>query len=178
MNNHVIWLTGLSGSGKSTVANELYKRLKSEGIERIEILDGDDIRSNLSAELGYSKNDRNVNIKRIGYVTSLLARNDVWVIVAAISPYREVREELKRNINNFIEVYCKCPVEVLKQRDPKGLYKKALSGKIKNFTGLDDPYEEPLRPEICLETDREKIIDSVNKIMSFLGFTVPLAYYI
>ena len=103
MNNHVIWLTGLSGSGKSTVANELYKRLKSEGIERIEILDGDDIRSNLSAELGYSKNDRNVNIKRIGYVTSLLARNDVWVIVAAISPYREVREELKRNINNFIE---------------------------------------------------------------------------
>lgn len=174
----VIWFTGLSGAGKSTLANELYRQLKKEGVERIEILDGDEIRTNLSQGLGFSREDRDLNIRRIGYVAKLLARNGVTVIVAAISPYREVREELKRNIDNFVEVHCDCKIQVLQERDPKGLYKRVAAGEIKNFTGIDDPYEEPMYPDLKLRTGEETVENSLNRILQFLGFESSIGYMI
>ncbi len=171
-----IWFTGLSCSGKSTLSRLVESELRKKGLTKIEILDGDVIRTHLSKGLGFSKEDRDTNIRRIGFVCRLLSRNGVIAIVAAISPYREVRDFNRREIGDFIEVYCKCPLEVCIQRDVKGLYKKALAGEIKSYTGIDDPYEEPLTPEVTLETDREGPEESVQKIIQkieSLGYLTP-----
>jgi len=162
-----LWFTGLSGSGKSTLSNMIAERLRQRGA-KVELLDGDVIRTNLSKGLGFSKEDRDTNIRRIGFVCELLSRNGVIAIAAAISPYRAVREEVRSKIKNFVEVYTCCPLEVLIQRDPKGLYKKALAGEIQNFTGISDPYEPPLNPEVIVYTDRETPEESVEKIWSKL----------
>ncbi len=167
-NGFTLWLTGLSGAGKSTLALDLKNKLLERGVE-IELLDGDEVRTNLSKDLGFSKEDRDTNIRRIGYVSRLLARNGVGVISAAISPYREVRDEVRAETEKdgaaFIEVFVKCPIDVLAERDVKGLYKKALAGEIKEFTGVSDPYEDPLRPDITVETDRETVDQSSRKIL-------------
>lgn len=166
-----IWLTGLSGSGKTTLAQSLINELKACDV-KVELLDGDEVRTNLSQGLGFSKEDRDTNIRRIGYVSRLLSRNGVGVISAAISPYREIRDEVRhlitRDGGEFIEVYVQCPIEVLIERDVKGLYKKALAGEIKEFTGVSDPYEEPLNPEVIVNTDRESIEESASKIIAAL----------
>jgi adenylyl-sulfate kinase len=166
-----LWLTGLSGAGKTALAQELLNELRNQGM-LVEVLDGDEVRTNLSKGLKFSKEDRDTNIRRIGYVSRLLSRNGVAVISAAISPYRAIRAEVRRAIENegiqFIEVYVKCPIDVLATRDVKGLYKKALAGEINEFTGVSDPYEEPLSPEIIVETDRESIEQSVTTITSEL----------
>ena len=162
-----LWFTGLSGSGKTTLARLVEAELAARG-NRVEVLDGDIIRTNLSKGLGFSKADRDTNIRRIGFVCHLLTRNDVVAIAAAISPYREVRDEVRQQIGSFVEVYCKCSLEVLVERDVKGLYKKALAGEIKNFTGVDDPYEAPLAAEIVIETDREYPAESAARIISRL----------
>jgi adenylylsulfate kinase len=167
-----LWMTGLSGAGKTTLTTELVKELRNYGLS-IEVLDGDEVRTNLSKGLGFSKEDRDTNIRRIGYVSRLLSRNGVGVITAAISPYRAIRDEVRRSIEAdgalFIEVYVKCPIDVLAERDVKGLYKKALAGEIKEFTGVSDPYEEPLEPEIVVSTDRETVADSAQKILRELA---------
>ncbi|MBI3796467.1 MAG: adenylyl-sulfate kinase, partial [Deltaproteobacteria bacterium] len=162
-----LWFTGMSGAGKSTLTEALTPRLKAIG-KRVEVLDGDEVRTNLSKGLGFSKEDRDTNIRRIGYVAQLLTRNGALVITAAISPYRAIRDEIRGRIGDFVEVYAKCPLEALIDRDVKGLYKKALAGEIKEFTGVSDPYEEPLNPEIVVETDRETVEESVNKILTRL----------
>lgn len=159
-----IWFTGLSGAGKTTLAREVEKRLRARGM-KVEVLDGDVVRQNLSKGLGFSKEDRDTNIRRIGFVCKLLTRNNVVAIAAAISPYRDIRDEVRREIGNFVEVYVECPLEVLVERDVKGLYKKALAGEITNFTGVNDPYEPPLNPEVVVHSDRETIEESVEKIM-------------
>src|SRR6266487_3521247 len=146
-----IWFTGLSGSGKSTLAEIIERRLKQHG-RNVEILDGDIVRTHLSKGLGFSREDRDTNIKRIAFVASLLTRNGVVCISAAIAPYREAREWARGEVEDFVEVYVKCPIEVCRQRDVKGLYKLVDAGKIKNFTGVDDPYEEPDHPEVIVET--------------------------
>ena len=160
-----IWFTGLSCSGKSTLSRRVETELRRRGFNKVEVLDGDVVRTNLSKGLGFSKEDRDANIKRIGFVCKLLSRNGVIAIAAAISPYREIRDFNRREIGNFVEVYCKCPLKVCIERDVKGLYKKALAGEIKDYTGVDDPYEEPLNPEVILETDRESHEESVAKII-------------
>ena len=166
-----LWLTGLSGAGKTTLTEELVPELRGRGV-RVESLDGDEVRTNLSKGLGFSKEDRDTNIRRIGYVSRLLARNGVGVVTAAISPYREVRDEVRRAIEGegatFVEVFVKCPVDVLAARDVKGLYKKALSGEIKECTGISDPYEEPLAPDVLVETDSETVETSAARIISEL----------
>ena len=162
-----IWFTGLSGAGKSTLANLLEPELKARGC-KVEILDGDVIRTNLSKGLGFSKEDRDTNIRRIGFVCNLLARNDVIAVAAAISPYRDVRDELRREMQNFVEVFVECPIDVLAERDVKGLYKKALAGEIKNFTGIDDPYEPPINPEVTVHSDLETPEQSLTKILAKL----------
>lgn len=163
-----LWLTGLSGAGKTTLAGEVAQEFKRRG-RAIEILDGDEVRTNLSKGLGFSREDRDTNIRRIGYVARLLARNGAGVLSAAISPYRDVRDEVRDEIEHdgaeFIEVFVKCPVAVLSARDVKGLYKKALAGEIKEFTGVSDPYEEPLAPDVVVETDQETIEESTLKII-------------
>lgn len=158
-----IWLTGLSGAGKSTIAERLIERLRELGA-KVELLDGDIVRTNLSQGLGFSREDRDTNIRRIGFVTELLARNGVIVIVAAISPYRAVREEVKGKIPHFIEVHVDCSIEVLTVRDTKGLYKRALAGEIGNFTGISDPYEPPENPTVVVHSDRETIDEGIAKI--------------
>jgi adenylylsulfate kinase len=171
-----IWFTGLSGSGKTTLSKRLESELHRRGILKIELLDGDVIRTHLSKGLGFSKEDRDANIKRIGFVCKLLSRNGVVAIAAAISPYREIRDVNRKEIGDFVEVYCKCPLEVCIRRDVKGLYRKALAGEIRNYTGVDDPYEEPLKPEVTLETDRETPEQSVMKIiqkLEVLGYLLP-----
>ncbi len=166
-----VWFTGLSGAGKTTLAQKLLPDLRARGLS-VEVLDGDEVRTNLSQGLGFSKEDRDTNIRRIGYVTRLLSRHGVAVISAAISPYREIRDEVRRVIEaegaEFIEVYVKCPIEVLAERDVKGLYQKALLGEIKEFTGVSAPYEEPLAPEVIVETDRESAEQSAAKIVAYL----------
>ena len=162
-----LWFTGLSGSGKSTLAQYLTPKLIAMG-NKVEILDGDEVRENLSKGLGFSKEDRDTNIRRIGFVAKLLSRNGTVAITAAISPYRDVRDEMRRAIGRFVEVYVKCPIEVLTERDVKGLYRKALAGEIKHFTGVDDPYEPPLKPEVVVESDRESVAESVDKIIRTL----------
>src|SRR5580698_3308386 len=162
-----VWLTGLSGAGKSTLAEQLATRLRAHGA-RVELLDGDVVRTTLSHGLGFSRKDRDTNIRRIGFVAELLARNGVIVIVAAISPYRDTREEVKAKIGNFLEVFVDCPIEVLAERDVKGLYKRALAGEVGNFTGISDPYEPPLHPDITVRSDRESIEEGVGKVWSEL----------
>ncbi|HEU0183755.1 MAG TPA: adenylyl-sulfate kinase [Blastocatellia bacterium] len=166
-----LWFTGLSGAGKTTLTNALVPQLRARGA-RVEVLDGDEVRTNLSKGLGFSKEDRDTNIRRIGYVSRLLARNGVGVIAAAISPYREIRDEVRGFIEGdgavFLEVFVKASLETLVERDVKGLYKKALAGEIKQFTGVSDPYEEPLRPDLVIETDRETVEESAAKILAEL----------
>ncbi len=162
-----LWFTGLSGAGKTTLARLVEWELRARGM-RVEVLDGDVVRENLSKGLGFSKQDRDTNIRRIGFVCDLLSRNGVAAIAAAISPYREIRDELRAKIGRFTEVYCEAPIEVLAERDAKGLYKKALAGEIKNFTGIDDPYEPPLHPEVTIHSDRETVEESFDKIISKL----------
>jgi adenylyl-sulfate kinase len=177
MKGFTLWFTGLSGSGKSTLAQECEAILLERGF-KVEVLDGDVVRTNLSKGLGYSKEDRDTNIRRIGWVCHLLTRNEVVAIAAAISPYEAVREENRRLIGRFVCVYCECPIPVLKDRDPKGLYEKALRGEIKNFTGIDDPYEPPAKPEVVVHTGAEKVEDSVAKIiktLEILGYVPAVA---
>jgi ATP sulfurylase/adenylyl-sulfate kinase len=162
-----LWFTGLSGAGKSTLANAIIGRLQAQG-KRVEILDGDEVRTNLSKGLGFSKEDRDTNIRRIGYVAQLLSRNGSVAITAAISPYRAIRDEVRQRIGDFVEVYVRCPLDTLVARDVKGLYKKALAGEIKEFTGVSDPYEEPLNPEIVVDSSKESIEESANIILSRL----------
>ena len=166
-----VWFTGLSGAGKTTLAQSILNELKACDV-KVELLDGDEVRTNLSKGLGFSKEDRDTNIRRIGYVSRLLSRNGVGVIASAISPYREIRDEVRQSITSdgtdFIEVYVQCPIDLLRNRDVKGLYKKALAGEIQEFTGVSDPYEEPLNPEITVETDRESIKESAGKIIAVL----------
>jgi adenylylsulfate kinase len=167
----VIWLTGLSGAGKTTLAQSLAKRLKAAGLQ-VETLDGDEVRENLSRGLGFSKADRDTNVHRIGYVARLLARNKVTVIVPVIAPYRETRNDVRRLIENdhsqFVEVFVRCDLQTLIERDVKGLYKKALAGEVKNFTGISDPYEEPLEPEILVDTVAESVHQSEARILAKL----------
>jgi adenylylsulfate kinase len=162
-----VWFTGLSGAGKTTISRAVEKELKSYGY-RVEILDGDIVRQNLTKGLGFSKEDRDENIRRVGFVAELLTRNQVSVLVSAISPYRDIRQELRQKIGNFVEVYVNAPLEVCEQRDVKGLYKKARAGEIKNFTGIDDPYESPLNPEVECRTDLETLEESVSKVLGKL----------
>ncbi|HJQ26235.1 MAG TPA: adenylyl-sulfate kinase [Blastocatellia bacterium] len=162
-----LWFTGLSGAGKTTLARLVETELRRRG-HKVEVLDGDVVRTNLSKGLGFSKEDRDTNIRRIGFVCNLLTRNEVIAIAAAISPYREVRDEVRRDIGAFVEVYVRCPIDVLAERDVKGLYKKALAGEIKHFTGIDDPYEAPLAPEVIVETDRETPDESAARIIAKL----------
>jgi adenylylsulfate kinase len=163
-----LWFTGLSGSGKSTITGLLVEELGKRG-SRVEVLDGDIVRENLSKGLGFSKEDRDINIRRIAFVADLLSRNDVPVITAAISPYREIRDEAREMMDGrFIEAYVKASVEVCEQRDVKGLYAKARAGEIKEFTGVSDPYEPPEDPELVLETEHETPEQSAEKIIAFL----------
>ncbi|NUQ82459.1 MAG: adenylyl-sulfate kinase [Bacteroidetes bacterium] len=162
-----IWLTGYSGAGKSTIADRLTQELTNRRVE-LEVLDGDVVRTNLSKGLSFSREDRDINILRIGFVAELLTRHGVVVIVSAISPYRAVREAVREKIRHFVEVFVNAPLDVCEQRDVKGLYKKARAGEIKAFTGIDDPYEPPLKPEVICNTDKESLDESVNKILRTL----------
>jgi len=167
-NGFTIWFTGLPSSGKSTLAELLATELRNCG-RNVEVLDGDIVRTNLSKGLGFSKEDRDINIRRIGFVCQLLSRNGVIAISAAISPYKKVREEVREMIDDFVEVFVDCPVDECIHRDVKGLYKKALDGEIKQFTGVSDPYEEPVNPEIRVESHRETPHESLKKILSQLA---------
>lgn len=158
-----VWLTGLSGAGKTTLAHLLARRLLDLGA-KVEVLDGDVVRTHLSKGLGFSKEDRDENIRRIGFVCELLSRNGVIAIAAVISPYRAAREEVRARISNFVEIYLECPIETLVERDVKGLYKKALHGEIEHFTGVSDPYELPAAPEVTIHSDRETPEHSLEKI--------------
>jgi adenylylsulfate kinase len=163
-----LWFTGLSGAGKTTISKQVSEQLLSRG-SKLEILDGDVVRENLSKGLGFSKEDRDTNIRRIAFVADLLSRNGVPVITAAISPYRELRDEARELMGDrFIEVFVKASVEVCADRDPKGLYEKAFAGEIKEFTGVSDPYEEPLNPELTLDTENETPEESAGKILALL----------
>src|SRR5882757_1740914 len=174
----VVWFTGLSGSGKSTLASMLAGEIARRGTH-VETLDGDEVRMHLSKGLGFSKEDRDTNIRRIGFVAKLIARSGACAITAAISPYREIRDEQRRAAGGrFCEVYCACPIDALSARDAKGLYKKALAGEIKNFTGVDDPYEAPESPEVVVHTDTEMKEQSLAKILrklEELGFVAAAA---
>jgi adenylylsulfate kinase len=162
-----VWFTGLSGAGKTTISKAVAEKMRERSC-KLEILDGDVVRENLTKGLGFSKADRDENIRRIGFVSHLLTRNGVIVLVSAISPYREIREEVKQKIGDFVEVYVNAPLTVCEERDVKGLYKRARSGEIKNFTGISDPYEAPLNPTIECRTDLEELDESVAKIFNKL----------
>jgi adenylylsulfate kinase len=162
-----VWFTGLPCSGKTAVADRVAEMLRARGY-RVERLDGDIVRQSLTRDLGYSREDRNENIRRVTFVAKLLTRNGVIVLTSFISPYRDIRAYARQEIGEFIEVYTKCPLEVCIQRDVKGMYQKALRGEIKEFTGISDPYEEPLNPELVLETDRESLEESVGKVIAKL----------
>lgn len=163
-----IWFTGLSGAGKTTIADAIEPLLRERGITKIEKLDGDVVRTNLSKGLGFSKEDRDTNIRRIGWVAEVLTRNGVCVLASAISPYRDIRDEVRGNVGNFVEVFVKCSIPELTRRDVKGLYEKALSGEIKNFTGVSDPYEDPLTPEVTVDSETEDLDQSVGKVLAKL----------
>ena len=163
-----LWFTGLPCSGKSAVADRVAATLKERGL-RVERLDGDIVRRDLTQDLGFSKKDRDENIRRVTFVAKLLSRNGVAVLTSFISPYREMRDRARSETTNFLEIYVKCPVDVCMQRDVKGMYQKAISGEIKEFTGVSDPYEEPLKPELVLETDRETLEESVRKVLAKLA---------
>jgi adenylyl-sulfate kinase len=167
MEGFVVWFTGLPSAGKSTLAGLLGTALRGQGVI-VEVLDGDEIRKCLARGLGFSKEDRDENIRRIAFVARLLARQGTAAITAAIAPYRESREEAKRSIGRFVEVYVKCPLEVCIQRDVKGHYRRALAGELPHFTGISDPYEEPLHPDVVVETDRESAESGVAKVLQKL----------
>lgn len=158
-----LWFTGLSGAGKSTLSERIFDKLKKSGA-KVELLDGDEVRMHLSKGLGFSKEDRDTNVHRLGFVSQLLSRNGVISIVAAISPYRETRDQVRAKIENFVEIYVHCPIEVLASRDVKGLYKRALAGEIANFTGVSDPYEAPLNPEINVDSSTETLAESEARV--------------
>ena len=168
----MVWLTGLPGSGKTTIARELEPELKKRGW-CVEVLDGDEIRQNLSKGLGFSREDRETHLKRVTYVAKLLSRNGVAVIAAFISPYRNIREYARRETTNFLEVYVKCSVEGCARRDPKGLYKKASAGEIKNLTGPQDLYEEPTKPDLVIDTERLTVQQSVDSVLAMLKQARP-----
>ena len=163
-----LWFTGLSGAGKSTIANLVVTELRARG-RRVELLDGDEVREHLSKGLGFSKEDRDTNIRRIGWVAKVLARNGVVAVTAAISPYRTLRDEMRASIDNFVEIYIATPFEVCEERDVKGLYAKARAGDIPQFTGLDDPYEPPLHPEIHVETQDRTPQESAAAVVDWLA---------
>ena len=163
-----VWFTGLPCSGKSTIASALTEKLKKLST-KVESLDADVIRGRFWPELGYSKDDRDKNITRATHLATLLTRNGVAVVASFVSPYREMREYARQEIGNFIEIYAKCPLEVCKARDTRGMYKKALAGEISEFTGISDPYEEPLQPDVLIESDHENIEEAVNRILDKLG---------
>jgi adenylylsulfate kinase len=162
-----IWFTGLSGAGKTTICGAVERDLRAQGYP-VEVLDGDVVRENLTKGLGFSKADRDTNIRRIGFVSHLLTRNGVIVLVSAISPYRAVREEVRAQIGDFVEVFVNAPLAVCEERDVKGLYKRARAGEIKQFTGIDDPYEPPANPEVECRTDQETLEQSVKKVFNAL----------
>jgi adenylyl-sulfate kinase len=170
-----LWFTGLSGAGKSTISEIVERRLRERG-QRVERLDGDIVRTNLSKGLGFSKEDRDENVRRIGFVCQLLSRNGVAAIAAAISPYRAIRDEVRSRTDRFVEIYVECPLETLVERDVKGLYKKALAGEIQNFTGVSDPYEPPTNPEVVVKTSQQAPEQSAALILSkleALGYLAP-----
>lgn len=162
-----VWFTGLSGAGKTTISRAVEEKLRAQNL-KIEILDGDIVRTNLTKGLGFSREDRDENIRRIGFVSHLLTRNGVIVLVSAISPYRSTRQEVRERIGSFVEVYVNAPLAVCEERDVKGLYKRARAGEIANFTGISDPYEPPDQPEIICNTSEEKLEESVAKVMAGL----------
>jgi adenylylsulfate kinase len=164
-----LWFTGLSGAGKTTVGEIVEKELKDRGL-RVEVLDGDIVRTNLSKGLGFSREDRNINVLRIGFVANLLTRNGVAVIVSAISPHKEARDQVRRRIIDFVEVFVDVPLEVAAERDVKGLYKKAFAGEIEQFTGVSDPYEPPAAPDLILKTDEETPEESARKVIEKLEY--------
>ncbi|GAA5511937.1 putative adenylyl-sulfate kinase [Deinococcus carri] len=165
----VVWFTGLSGAGKSTLASALYEELKARGVAT-ELLDGDAVRENLSKGLGFTKADRDTNVRRIAFVAGLLARHGVTVLVSAISPYAETRREVLAGLPNPTEVFVDAPLEVVTERDVKGLYLKALAGEIPHFTGVSDPYEAPEHPDLHLRTDRISVEEGVQELLDHLGF--------
>jgi adenylyl-sulfate kinase len=172
-----VWFTGLSGAGKTTLSAAVTEEIRARG-RRVELLDGDVVRTNLSKGLGFSREDRDTNIRRIGFVAKLLTRNDVAVVVAAISPYRAIRDEVRAEIGGFVEVFVRCRLEELIRRDVKGLYERALRGEVAQFTGVSDPYEEPLNPEVVVDTDQETVEQSVATIVAALerlGYLPPVA---
>lgn len=177
MKGATVWFTGLPCSGKTTLALKLSAELKKRGI-LCEDLDGDVTRKYLSKGLGFSKEDRDENIRRVGFVCSLLTRHGAMVTAAFVSPYRAIRDEIRAMIGNFVEIYVKCSLETCIARDVKGMYKKALAGEIKNFTGVSDPFEEPLHPELVIESDKESEEESLRKILARLeelGYLKPAA---
>jgi adenylyl-sulfate kinase len=167
MRGVTVWFTGLPCCGKSTIAEKVAEKLKNKGY-RIERLDGDIVRKSLTSDLGFSKKDRDENIKRVTFVATLLTRNDVIVLATFVSPYRERRRKTREEIGSFLEVYVKCPLEMCIKRDVKGMYKKAIKGEIKDFTGISDPYEEPEHPELIIETEKETIEVSTQKVLDKL----------
>lgn len=163
-----IWFTGLSGSGKTTISRAVVAELRERDC-KFEVLDGDIVRQNLTKGLGFSKEDRDENIRRIGFVSNLLTRNGVIVLVSAISPYRDIREEVAERIGDFMEIYVNAPLAICEERDVKGLYKRARAGEIKNFTGIDDPYEAPTDPAVECRTDLETVEECKDKIFAKLA---------
>jgi len=176
MKGFTIWFTGLTSAGKSTLARLIEGCLLERGLP-VEVLDGDEVRPHLGKGLGFSKEDRDENIRRIGYVCHLWSRHGVVAIAAAISPYRAIRDENRARIGDFVEVFVKCPLDVLVTRDPKGNYKRALAGELEHFTGVSDPYEEPEHPEVIVETDRESPEQSAARILQTLEMMhlIPVA---
>jgi len=166
-NGFTLWFTGLSGAGKTTISSRVAPILKERGLN-VEVLDGDVIRENLSTRLGFSKQDRDENIRRIGWICELLTRNGVATLAAAISPYHEARDRVRRRVDPFVLVFCDAPLEVLAERDVKGLYKRAMAGEIKNFTGVDDPYERPENPDVHLDTAGTTVEHCVNQVITTL----------
>lgn len=164
----VMWFTGLSQSGKSTIADGVYKTLLERGV-KVKRLDGDSMRKYLSRDLGFSKSDRDENIRRAGILAKSFAKNGIGVIASFISPYREQRDNIRKGADNFIEIFCDCPLKICEKRDTKGLYKRAREGEIKNFTGVSDPYEKPVNPELILKTAKQAdIIKNIRKVSDYL----------